>query len=105
MKQYNIKKYILIKISLDYSGNQVFVDFINNNIGKLSQQFIVNGNRVGEDEDVCFLEIIYKNIPQNIKAYFNGNNNMLRITTKHLVEHSDNIDDLKAILTAKKFNI
>jgi len=107
-KKYEKFDYILINIPYNYSGNMYFTDFINNNIGIIMYNFSVDASRVSNyiskpGDLVWYVEILYTNVPDNIKGYFM--NSILRTTDEYIVKISKNIDDLNSILASNKYNL
>lgn len=113
-KKYEIGDYMLINIPYDYSGNQEYTDFINNNIGKLIKIWSIEAHRVGEKGDekglVYYIELKYTNIPKNLKYMFLDTDDeekdcMKRTTDKYLVDFSSKKEDIEALLVANKYNL
>lgn len=115
-KPYKINDYVLINIPYDYSGNQEYTDFINNNIGKLIKIWSIEAHRVGEKGDekglVYYIELKYTNIPENIINMFLDTDDekkekdcMKRTTDNYIVDFSSKKEDLEALLDAKNYNL
>ena len=91
--------YVLIKINiLPYTQKQIDTEnFINNTIGKII-------DIITDRNDVV---VLYENVPETIKSYFNINNG-LDIRTfdiNRIVEHGKTKEQLELKLQANKFNL
>ena len=107
VRNYKIGDYILINIPFDYSGSIKYTEFINNNIGQITEFGSVEAKRVGEPGDADGLaytiEIEYNNIPESIIDMF-SDINIMSASEKYIVEFGTK-KELESILSANKYNL
>lgn len=78
---------------------KIFHNFINNNVGEITSDYTKLSN-----EDI--VRVRYLNVPKKLKQFFLFNNGYeISIRVKKIITHSENKEDIEALIDANKYNL
>lgn len=107
--QLELYEYVICKDDINYNDNNdthaKYINFLETNIGKYISK--------GVSDYYCY-NILYKNVPENIRDYFDGKINhkvypedyqIFRASKNDIIYHSSNNKDLEIIIHQDKYNL
>lgn len=97
INDFKVGDYVLIQDDYLFGSSnrqlKIYINFLKNNIGQIT--YVNNNNE--------WIDVKFTDIPFQISNFFNKNT--ARYKTYNVIEYSNSIEELKAKMQAKKYNL